>query len=426
MQTTSVPGYPHIHLSLSIGGVLQTAEDTMETAVHCASRLMYQAKEHKNTVIVASSSAVLSAPATLLPRQSRQQILIADDSAMNRMLLAEILGTDFRILEASNGEDCLEQLRHNPGDVALVLLDINMPVLDGFDVLSAMNRDHSIEDIPVIMISSDDSKDIIRRAFERGVSDYINRPFDARTVYRRAFNTIRLYAKQRRLVRMVSAQTRKQEHNTTMLVNVLSQIVEFRNGESGSHVRHIRILTEKIMAQLLRKTDKYSLSSEEQDNITLASVLHDIGKIAIDEKILNKPGRLTPEEFAVLKTHTTEGAALLHRLENFDTEPLLQTACGIARWHHERWDGRGYPDGLAGDDIPIGAQLVSLADVYDALTSERCYKKAFPHEKAVQMILGGECGAFNPLLLECLKDIEGSLQAELKKDYHSDPAELEV
>ena len=426
VQTTSVPSYPHIHLSLSIGGVLQTAEDTMETAVHCASRLMYQAKEHKNTVIVASSSAVLSAPATLLPRQSRQQILIADDSAMNRMLLAEILGTDFRILEASNGEECLEQLRHNPGDVALVLLDINMPVLDGFDVLSAMNRDHSIEDIPVIMISSDDSKDIIRRAFERGVSDYINRPFDARTVYRRAFNTIRLYAKQRRLVRMVSAQTRKQEHNTTMLVNVLSQIVEFRNGESGSHVRHIRILTEKIMAQLLRKTDKYSLSSEEQDNITLASALHDIGKIAIDEKILNKPGRLTPEEFAVLKTHTTEGAALLHRLENFDTEPLLQTACGIARWHHERWDGRGYPDGLAGDDIPIGAQLVSLADVYDALTSERCYKKAFPHEKTVQMILGGECGTFNPLLLECLKDIEGSLQAELKKDYHSDPAELEV
>ena len=402
MQTTSVPGYPHIHLSLSIGGVLQTAEDTMETAVHCASRLMYQAKEHKNTVIVASSSAVLSAPATLLPKQSRQQILIADDSAMNRMLLAEILGTDFRILEASNGEECLEQLRHNPGDVALVLLDINMPVLDGFDVLSAMNRDHSIEDIPVIMISSDDSKDIIRRAFERGVSDYINRPFDARTVYRRAFNTIRLYAKQRRLVRMVSAQTRKQEHNTTMLVNVL------------------------IMAQLLRKTDKYSLSSEEQDNITLASALHDIGKIAIDEKILNKPGRLTPEEFAVIKTHTTEGAALLHRLENFDTEPLLQTACDIARWHHERWDGRGYPDGLAGDDIPIGAQLVSLADVYDALTSERCYKKAFPHEKAVQMILGGECGTFNPLLLECLKDIEGSLQAELKKDYQSDPAELEV
>ena len=247
VQTTSVPGYPHIHLSLSIGGVLQTAEDTMETAVHCASRLMYQAKEHKNTVIVASSSAVLSAPATLLPRQSRQQILIADDSAMNRMLLAEILGTDFRILEASNGEECLEQLRHNPGDVALVLLDINMPVLDGFGVLSAMNRDHSIEDIPVIMISSDDSKDIIRRAFERGVSDYINRPFDARTVYRRAFNTIRLYAKQRRLISLVTSQTREKEKNTQMMVSILSEVVEFRNGESGLHVLHIQTATDILL-----------------------------------------------------------------------------------------------------------------------------------------------------------------------------------
>lgn len=423
-QMASVPGYSHFRISLSIGGTIQSLADPMENIVRRADRLMYQAKCRKNAVMVEVPGHDMAALEKLL--QNKSQILLVDDSAMNRMMLTEILRDSYHVLEAENGRECIEKLQAEAGNIALVLLDINMPVLDGFDVLSAMNRDHSIEDIPVIMISSDDSKDIIRRAFERGVSDYINRPFDARTVYRRAFNTIRLYAKQRRLVRMVSAQTRKQEHNTTMLVNVLSQIVEFRNGESGSHVRHIRILTEKIMAQLLRKTDKYSLSSEEQDNITLASALHDIGKIAIDEKILNKPGRLTPEEFAVLKTHTTEGAALLHRLENFDTEPLLQTACGIARWHHERWDGRGYPDGLAGDDIPIGAQLVSLADVYDALTSERCYKKAFPHEKAVQMILGGECGTFNPLLLECLKDIEGSLQAELKKDYQSGPAELEV
>ncbi len=418
IQASSIPGYPHLHLSVSIGGVLQTANDTMETAVHSASRLMYQAKEHKNAVVVASTSAVLSSPSTLLPKKSRQQILIADDSEMNRMLLAEILGTDFRILEAGDGEECLEQLSRNPGDVALVLLDINMPVMDGFDVLAAMTRSHAIEDIPVIMISSDDSPEIIRRAYELGISDYISRPFDAKVVYRRAFNTIKLYAKQRQLVRMVSAQTRKQEHNTTMLVNVLSQIVEFRNGESGSHVRHIRILTEMIMARLLNKTDQYDLSSEEQDNITLASALHDIGKIAIDEKILNKPGRLTPEEFAIIKTHTTEGAAMLKRLENFEKEPLLQTAYGIARWHHERWDGRGYPDGLKGNDIPIGAQIVSLADVYDALTSERCYKKAFSHEKAVAMILGGECGTFNPLLLECLKDIQANLQEELKNDYH--------
>ena len=418
LQAFSVPGHPHLRLSVSIGGVLQTADDTTETAVRCASRLMYQAKEHKNAVLVAGSDAVLSLPATLLPRQSRQQILIADDSEMNRMLLAGILRTDFRILEAGSGKECLEQLRHNPGDVALVLLDINMPVLDGFGVLSSMNRDHSIEDIPVIMISSDDSGPVIRRAYELGVSDYISRPFDARVVYRRVFNTIKLYARQQRLVQMVSAQTRKQEHNTTMLVNVLSQIVEFRNGESGSHVRHIRLLTEMIMARLLRLTDRYPLSAEEQGNITLASALHDIGKIAIDEKLLNKPAPLTPEEFAVVRTHTTEGAALIRRLENFESEPLLQTACGIARWHHERWDGGGYPDGLVGDDIPIGAQIVSLADVYDALTSERCYKKAFSSQKAVAMILDGACGAFNPLLLDCLRDIQSELQDVLEKDYH--------
>ena len=415
VQTTSVPGYPHIHLSLSIGGVLQTAEDTMETAVHCASRLMYQAKEHKNTVIVASSSAVLSAPATLLPKQSRQQILIADDSAMNRMLLAEILGTDFRILEASNGEECLEQLRHNPGDVALVLLDINMPVLDGFDVLSAMNRDHSIEDIPVIMISSEDSDAAIRRSYELGASDYVNRPFDARIVYRRVTNTIKLYAKQRRLVQMVSDQIRARENNTDMLVGVLSHIVEFRNGESGLHVRHIRIITETLLHRLLEVSDKYSISAEQQDLIPLASALHDIGKIGIDDKILNKPGKLTLEEFEVIKTHSMLGAEMLQNLDNFSKQPLLQTAYEIARWHHERWDGRGYPDGLKGDEIPISAQLVSLADVYDALTSERCYKKAFSHEKAVQMILNGECGAFNPLLLQCLTDIQADLKEELQQ-----------
>ena len=195
-----------------------------------------------------------------------------------------------------------------------------------------------------------------------------------------------------------------------MLVGVLSQIVEFRNGESGLHVQHIRVLTEKILDHLLEKTSDYKISAEDQDNIPLASALHDIGKITIDENILNKPGRLTKEEFEVIKTHCMQGANMLRRLENFEDEPLLQTAYDIARWHHERWDGRGYPDGLKGNDIPISAQIVSLADVYDALTSERCYKKAFSHETAMRMILNGECGAFNPLLLECLTDIQAELQ----------------
>ena len=232
------------------------------------------------------------------------------------------------------------------------------------------------------------------------------------------FNTIKLYSKQRRLVRLVSDQIRKQEKSTTMLVSVLSQIVEFRNGESGLHVQHIQRITERILEKLLERPNRYHITTELQENIPLASALHDIGKIAIDEKILNKPGRLTPEEFAEVKKHAMYGADMLHRLENFDEEPLLQTAYQIARWHHERWDGRGYPDGLKGDEIPIAAQLVSLADVYDALTSERCYKKAYTHEQAMQMIQRGECGAFNPLLLECLVDIQADLQEGLHKNRH--------
>ena len=252
------------------------------------------------------------------------------------------------------------------------------------------------------------------RSYELGASDYVNRPFDARIVYRRVTNTIKLYAKQRRLVQMVSDQIRARENNTDMLVGVLSHIVEFRNGESGAHVRHIRTITEMLLHRLLENSNKYSISAEQQDVIPLASALHDIGKIGIDEKILNKPGKLTPEEFEVMKTHSMLGAEMLHDLDNFGEQPLLQTAYEIARWHHERWDGRGYPDGLKGDEIPISAQLVSLADVYDALTSERCYKKAFSHEKAMQMILNGECGAFNPLLLQCLTNIQSDLKVELQ------------
>ena len=377
-QMASVPGYSHFRISLSIGGTIQTIADPMENIVRRADWLMYQAKCRKNAVMVEIPGRSLAAPETLLQEKSR--VLLVDDSKMNRMMLAEILGDSYHVLEAENGKECIEKLQEEAGNIALVLLDINMPVMDGFEVLKAMNANHTIEDTPVIMISSEDSDAAIRRSYELGASDYVNRPFDARIVYRRVTNTIKLYAKQRRLVQMVSDQIRARENNTDMLVGVLSHIVEFRNGESGL--------------------------------IPLASALHDIGKIGIDDKILNKPGKLTPEEFEVIKTHSMLGAEMLQNLDNFGKQPLLQTAYEIARWHHERWDGRGYPDGLKGDEIPISAQLVSLADVYDALTSERCYKKAFSHEKAVQMILNGECGAFNPLLLQCLTDIQDDLKEE--------------
>lgn len=412
VQQATVPGYSHFRLSLSIGGTMQAITDPMENAVRRADRLMYQAKCRKNAVMVEVPGHNMAALEKLL--QNKSQILLVDDSAMNRMMLTEILRDSYHILEAENGRECMEKLQAEAGNIALVLLDINMPVMDGFEVLKAMNANHTIEDIPVIMISSEDSDATIRRSYELGASDYVNRPFDARIVYRRVTNTIKLYAKQRRLVQMVSEQIRARENNTDMLVGVLSHIVEFRNGESGAHVRHIRIITELLLRRLL-ESSRYSISAEQQDMIPLASALHDIGKIGIDEKILNKPGRLTPEEFEVMKTHSMLGAQMLHDLDNFAEQPLLQTAYEIARWHHERWDGRGYPDGLKGDEIPISAQLVSLADVYDALTSERCYKKAFSHEKAMQMILNGECGAFNPLLLLCLTDIQADLKEELQQ-----------
>lgn len=411
-QMTSVPGYSHFRISLSIGGTMQTITDPLENIVRRADRLMYQAKCRKNAVMVEVPGHNPTLEKLL---QEKTQILLVDDSNMNRMLLREILGDGYHILEAENGQECLEKMQAEAGNIALVLLDINMPVMDGFEVLKAMNANHTIEDIPVIMISSEDSDAAIRRSYELGASDYVNRPFDARIVYRRVTNTIKLYAKQRRLVQMVSDQIRARENNTDTLVGVLSHIVEFRNGESGSHVRHIRIITELLLHRLLEISSRYAITAEQQDLIPLASALHDIGKIGIDEKILNKPGKLTPEEFKVIQTHSMLGAKMLHDLDQFAEQPLLQTAYEIARWHHERWDGRGYPDGLKGDEIPISAQLVSLADVYDALTSERCYKKAFSHEKAVQMILNGECGAFNPLLLQCLTDIQADLKEELKQ-----------
>ena len=412
-QMASVPGYSHFRISLSIGGTIQSLADPMDNIVRRADRLMYQAKGRKNAVMVEVPGHSLAALEKLL--QNKSQILLVDDSAMSRMILKEILGGDYSILEAENGQECLEKMQAEAGNIALVLLDINMPVMDGFEVLKAMNVNHTIEDIPVIMISSDDSDAAIRRSYELGASDYVTRPFDARIVYRRVTNTIKLYAKQRRLVQMVSDQIRARENNTDMLVGVLSHIVEFRNGESGAHVRHIRIITELLLHRLLEISSQYPITAEQQDNIPLASALHDIGKIGIDEKILNKPGRLTPEEFEVVKTHSMLGAEMLHQLEDFNEQPLLQTAYEITRWHHERWDGRGYPDGLKGDEIPISAQLVALADVYDALTSERCYKKAFSHEKAVQMILNGECGAFNPLLLQCLTDVQTDLKVQLQQ-----------
>lgn len=334
----------------------------------------------------------------------KETILIVDDSALNRMVLMEILGKEnYTFLEAENGQQAVELLDCHP-EVDLLLLDITMPEIDGFGVLEAMNQYHWIEETPVIMISAEDGYTFVERAYDLGASDYITRPFDARVVCRRVSNTLMLYAKQKRLVQMVAEQVYEKEKVSNTMISILSHIVEFRNNESGLHVVHIRTITELLLRRLREKTDRYPLTEADISLISTASALHDIGKINIPEQILNKPGRLTKEEFEIIKTHSAVGEHMLRQIPFNQNEPLVKVAQEICRWHHERWDGRGYPDGLKGDEIPISAQVVSLADVYDALTSERCYKAAFDHETALNMIVNGECGAFNPLLLECLMD----------------------
>lgn len=410
VHRADVPGHGGLRLSASIGGVLSNGS-VIEDAIGRADKLMYQAKNRKNMVVTEDNLVANDIKKGMLcdREKIRQLILIVDDSELNRALLSEMLKDDFKILEASNGRECLDALEQYGMGISLVLLDINMPVMDGFEVLVQMNRNHWIEDIPVVMISSDDTASNIKRAYDMGVSDYIRRPFDAQVVFRRVFNTIKLYAKQRRLITLVTDQIDEKEKNNQIMIRILSQIVEFRNGESGLHVEHINILTGLLLERLVQKTDHYDLTWSDQYRITLASALHDIGKIGIDDKILNKPGRLTKEEFEIMKSHTLIGASILENLGLYQEEPLIKTAYQICRWHHERYDGKGYPDGLRGDEIPISAQVVSVADVYDALVNERVYKKAITHEKAIEMILNGECGVFNPILLECLVDIKDKI-----------------
>ncbi len=346
---------------------------------------------------------------------TKQKILIADDSEMNRELLAAILEEEYEIIQVNDGVQAVDCLQRQAEEISLLLLDIVMPHMDGFEVLSYMNKEHWIDAIPVVIISSENSPIYIKRGYDLGATDFIGKPFDANMVLRRSANAILLGAKQRRMTSIVSNQIYEREKSSKLMINILSHIVEFRNGESGLHVLHIQTITEMLLRQLVQKeNNRYALSKEQIRMITTASALHDIGKISIPDEILNKPGRLTAEEFAVIKGHSMAGANMLSELPlDQKEEPLVKTAYEICRWHHERYDGGGYPDGLKGEEIPVSAQVVALADVYDALTSERCYKDAYSHEKAIEMILAGQCGAFNPLMLECLLDISSSLKKKM-------------
>ena len=334
----------------------------------------------------------------------RQKILIVDDAEFNREILKEFLGEAYSYLEAENGIQAIRILEENP-EIDLMLLDVNMPQMNGFEVLEWMNQFHWIDETPVIMISSEGSVDAMRKAYEMGITDYITRPFDSVIVKKRVQNTLELYANQKRLISVVVDQVYEKEENNNIMIQIMSNVLGFRNSESSEHILHIRTATEMMLRKLVKTTDVYHLTETDIAMITTASSLHDIGKIGIPEGILNKPGRLTDEEFKIMKTHSEIGASLIRDMNFSESKPLIHTAWEICRWHHERWDGKGYPDGLKGEEIPISAQVVSIVDVYDALTSERCYKKAFDHDTAVKMILEGQCGQFNPILLKCLKEL---------------------
>lgn len=352
---------------------------------------------------------------------TRQTILIADDTTLNRTILSDILSDDYAILEARNGREAVELLRSKEGTISLLLLDIVMPEMDGFEVLAYLRRNRWNKDLPVMIISAETSPAYIRKGFELGVSDYISRPFDPEVVLQRVRNTIALYAKQTKLKDVIADQVMEREKTNTLMVDILSTIVEFRNGESGLHVTRIRIITELLLEAIKRRFPEYGLTASKIALISNAAALHDIGKIAVPEEILNKPARLTPEEFEIMKTHAAMGDEMLDGLHFGKDEELVRYARQICRWHHERWDGKGYPDGLEGSEIPIAAQAVALADVYDALVSERVYKEAYSHESAVAMIENGECGAFNPDLIHCFLSEAGHIKDMIT--IQSDPSQ---
>lgn len=414
LAAAGVPGYSHLHISVSIGGVW-IRDGEVSAAVEHAERLATYAQMQKNTVITEQQPERTAAA----PVHRRQSVLIVDDSELNRKMLGQMLGSRFDIAEAASGEACLQLLEQNATGISIVLLDIHMPGIDGFTVLEEMNQKNLLEQIPVIMISSEDTVDAVRRAFDLGASDYISRPFDAKVVYQRIINTIQLYAKQRRLSAMAADLAFEKERASRMMIGILSQVVEKRNGESRDHVQRVAQLTSMLLAGLAQKTDRYPLTREMRRTIATAAALHDIGKMEISESLLHKEGPLTEAERRTLQSHTLLGAQMLEEQPECRDDAFARTAYNICRWHHERYDGGGYPDGLQGEQIPIEAQVVGLADVYERLVSRPVDGHARTHSEVVQMICTGVCGAFNPLLLDCLQDME----AEIARAMQDTPEE---
>lgn len=344
----------------------------------------------------------------------RDTILVADDVEMNRAIIAQLFEETYTIIEAVDGQETLDLLNQHRDSIAVVLLDIMMPKMNGLMVLREMVKCNMLDQIPVILITSANDSETQKQAYELGVSDIIQKPFDSYVVMRRIENVCNLYSHKNNLEDIVREQTKKlreqaEREKTTndFVIDTLSTIVEFRDLESGSHILRIRNFVRLLLECYARHHPDLGYDKDRINNIVSASAMHDIGKIATPDAILLKPGRLTPEEFEIMKQHTVQGCNILSKLKYINDNEFFQYCYDICRSHHERWDGHGYPDGLKGDAIPLSARIVAIADVYDALVSDRVYKKAFTHEQAIHMICDGECGSFEPELLEYLIEVQG-------------------
>lgn len=350
----------------------------------------------------------------------RDKVLIVDDAELNREMLEAILEEDYSILKAGNGKEALKLLGRNLKEVAVVLLDLIMPEMNGFEVMDFMKAKGWMEKIPILIISGETAIETERKCFEYGVSDFIRKPFDNTLVRRRVTNIIKLFQyqngledkvrKQTQILRkqneLLKLQAEKLKKSNEKIIDVFGTVVEYRNMESGEHIKRVKGFTQILARELMREYPEYGLTEEKIEIITIASSLHDVGKIAIPDSILLKPGKLTKKEYEYMKSHTTRGSELLDAIKDIWDVQYQKVAYEICRHHHERYDGKGYPDGLAGEDIPISAQIVSIADVYDALVNERVYKKALSKDEAFHMIINGECGIFSPKLLECLRNVK--------------------
>lgn len=344
--------------------------------------------------------------------EEKNVILIIDDDEINREILAGIFSPHYEIVTVANGVQGLEAAQKYRRNLSAVLLDMMMPEMNGIQVLQELNKTDFISKIPVFMITAETSSTVMKEAYSLGVMDVINKPVIPYVVFRRIQSVVELFLARHRLSKVVKGQAEKINELNRGMLEALSTAIEFRSVESGEHVQRIHDITSYL---LLHTSLGEGLSNDEIELISLASIMHDVGKIATPDAILNKPGKLTPEEFDVMKQHTVQGAKMLDNIPQLHENGAYEYAKDIALHHHERWDGRGYPEGLKGDEISVWAQIVSLADVYDALSCKRVYKDAFPREKVLEMIREGQCGIFNPRLLECFFEAEPELNKLYKK-----------